>query len=272
MARDAINKLKAKYLEKNPDGSELIQIDCDGQTPNWADLQAVPLFATSRLVIIRGAGMLSGKDQEDLAVYLKDLSTTTVAVVWDQKPFKPNSPLSVRTDNAAKTMSAMPLTGVKLTNWILARAKELEMELKADQARLLVDKFEGDLWAIQSELITSRHTSVSTSKWARDVAEKPFAVFELVRAKNWRGLGKQIVSSHQSGEAIELTIGSLASAFRKYLPDSIRAKYVSNLSDIDLALKTGLIDAPDAAALLSQYLSGQSKKGVEWEELYHANS
>ena len=93
LAKEAIGKIKAKYREKNPDGAELIEIDCDGELPNWADLQAVPLFASSRLVIISGVGLLSTKDQDDLAHFLTNLPSSTVAVVWDQKPLKETSAL-----------------------------------------------------------------------------------------------------------------------------------------------------------------------------------
>ena len=56
LAREAILAIKKKYLAKNPEGVELIEIDVDTPMINWADLQAVPLFATSRLIIIRHAG------------------------------------------------------------------------------------------------------------------------------------------------------------------------------------------------------------------------
>src|SRR3989344_9087958 len=106
LAREAISKLKAKYLEKNPDGTELVSIDCTETIPNFADLRAVPLFATSRLIVIKGAGLLAIKDQDDLASYLTDLPTTTIVVLWDSKPLTAKGKLLDIAGQADKKISA----------------------------------------------------------------------------------------------------------------------------------------------------------------------
>lgn len=264
LAQEAINKLKTKYLEKNPDGTELIEIDCDGSLPNWADLKAVPLFATSRLIIIKRAGELLVAEQDSLASMLTDLPASSVVVIWDAKPFKANSSLCVITHKAAKTILAEPLVGSGLKNWIKVQATEIGFEVTPESVNELVDQYGSDLWAIQTDLKT-RQGITSISSWGKTQAEKPFILFDFVRGQRWPELKKYLIASHQSGDAIEMTIGGLAAAIRKNIShQDLKRQMTDTLSEIDIALKSGLIEAGDAVALLACYLPSMEKR-VQWE-------
>ncbi|MEK7202025.1 MAG: hypothetical protein AAB669_00620 [Patescibacteria group bacterium] len=264
LAREAINKLKAKYLEKNPDGTELVSIDCTETVPNFADLKAVPLFATSRLIIIKRAGEMLVDEQNSLASMLTDLPTSSVVVIWDAKPFKAKSPLSIQIDMAAKTISVEPLAESGLKNWIKVQATEIGFEVTPGSVNELVDQYGSDLWAIQTDLKTRQGTS-SISSWGRAQAEKPFILFDYVRGQRWPELKKHLTASHQRGDAVEMTIGGLAAAVRKNISDQkLKRKMTDILSEIDIALKSGLIEAGDAVALLACYLPDAQKR-VQWE-------
>lgn len=289
LAKEAIAKIKAKYLEKNPDGSELIEIDCSEQLPNWADLKAVPLFATSRLIIIKRAGEMIVAEQDNLASMLTDLPASSVVVIWDAKPFKAKSELWVKTNMASKTISAEPLVGSGLKNWIKTRAGELGFEATPESVNELLDQYGSDLWAIQTDL-QSRQGQITTSGWGKTQAEKPFILFDFVRGQKWPELKKHLIASHQRGEAIEMNIGSLAAAVRKNISNqTLKRKMTDTLSEIDIALKSGLIEAGDAVALLACYLSttlevnlpttlevnpstllSASEKRVQWEHTWES--
>ncbi|MEK7534970.1 MAG: hypothetical protein AAB563_01005, partial [Patescibacteria group bacterium] len=266
----AIGKLKAKYLEKNPDGVELIEIDCDSSTslraggPNWADLKTVPLFATSRLIIIKRARELLVDEQNNLASMLSDLPPSSVVVIWDGKPLKAKSPLSVQVEKATKIINAEPLAGTALRNWIKSQATEIGFEITPESINELVDQYGSDLWGIQTDLKT-RQGATSISSWGRTQTEKPFILFDYVRAKRWPELRKYLILSHQRGDAVEMTIGSLAAAVRKNISDpTLKRKMTETLSEIDIALKSGLIESGDAVALLACYLPDGQKR-VQWE-------
>lgn len=274
LAREAIFKLKGKYLEKNPDGTELIEINADDLESNftvprqrgvsWADLRTAPLFASSRLIIIKRAGQLPSVEQDNLASILTDLPPSSVVVVWDGKLLKAGSTLSVLANKAAKTISAEPLAGPALRNWVKALAAALGVEASLEWVGQLIDRYGPDLWAIQTELKT-RQGTVSISSWDRTPAEKPFALFDYVRSKRWPELRKHLIISHQRGEAVEMIIGSLAAAVRKNIADpNLKQKMTDTLSEIDIALKSGLIEPGDATALLVCYLPDGQKR-VQWE-------
>ena len=264
LAKEAISALKKRYLEKNPDGTELVEINCDGELPNWADLKAVPLFATSRLIIIKRAGELLVDEQNNLASMLTDLPTSSVVVIWDAKPFKAKSSLLVKTNTADKMISAEPLVGSALRDWVKEQATNIGFEVTPESVNELVEQYGSDLWAIQTDLKTRQGTT-SISSWGKAQAEKPFILFDFVRGQRWPELRKHLIASHQRGDAVEMTVGGLAAAVRKNVRDqTLKQKMTDTLSEIDIALKTGLIEAGDAVALLACYLpSGQ--KRVQWE-------
>lgn len=267
LAKEAISALKKRYLEKNPDGTELIEIDCDGELPNWADLKAVPLFATSRLIIIKRAGELLVDEQNNLASMLTDLPASSVVVIWDAKPFKAKSELWVKTNTASKTILVEPLVGAALNNWIKAQAGELGFAATPESVNELVDQYGSDLWAIQTDL-QSRQGQITTSVWGKIQAEKPFILFDYIRGQRWLELRKHLIVSHQRGDAIEMTIGGLAAAVRKNISDQkLKRQMTDTLSEIDIALKSGLIEAGDAVALLACYLPSAEKR-VQWEHTW----
>lgn len=309
LAHEAINKLKAKYLEKNPDGAELIEIDCgerkepnprtklSGETASgllshgavgagqsFADLQAVPLFATSRLVIIRGVGLLPIKDQDDLSVYLKDLPTTTVAVVWDQKPLlvkgalsssrsensSRGASLSLICDTATKRISVEPLTGARLNNWVESKAKEWGVTLNSAQSKELIDRFGSDLWAISTELQTLSLIGQQTATWAKSSQAENFLIFRLVRAKKWLAVSQELVAAFDRGEPFELILGSLAAAVRKDVSDKdLRTSLTDLMVDIDVAAKTGLLEPQAAINLLAYHLTQPASARVQWAVEYY---
>ncbi len=269
LAREAILAIKQKYRHKNPDGVELIEIDAEQPITSWADLKAVPLFASSRLIIIKRASELPIVEQDNLASILTDLPASSVVVVWDGQPFKAEGALSQICHKATKIISAKSLEGLALKSWLKAQAAVLGIEVTAKQIEQRIDQYGSDLWAIQTDLKT-RQGLASISVRGRAPTEKPFALFDYVRAGKWSELKKHLVASFNRGEAVEMIIGGLAAAVRKNVPDQERRRKMTDiLSEIDLALKSGLIEPGDAIALLASYLPDGQKR-VQWEQVWQS--
>jgi len=272
LAKKAIGQLKAKYREKNPSGAELLEIDAEAELPNWADLQAVPLFATSRLVVIKRAGLLTNAEQEQLANFSGNLPPTTVSVVWDSK--KPAAPLASVLEKAAKVISAEPLSETALRRFVKARAAALGLEPTLEQINHILEGASGDLWFVESEL-TYLATAGSMEQRAatKQKVEEPFIYFNLARRRAWSQAARQLLLDYQAGTPFELLLGSLAAAIRKEVTDPAHKRVlVDLLSDIDFGVKTGLLDPGEGVALLSFHLPNPGQNRVQWEEAYYANN
>lgn len=263
LAHSAINKLKAKYLEKNPDGAELIEIDETTTEPSWADLLAVPLFATSRLIIIRRLGYFSANAQQQLATVLAQVPDSTVVVAWDAREIKDQS-LQQQLATASKKISATTPRGASLVRWLVNRAKELGFELEASQLQQLEQRSCNELWELETEL--KLLATGASSEPYREASSEPFIFFNQVRRGDWTALKKELAKKVRLGEPIELLIGSLAAALRKESKDSSQAKNLAELLlDIDLGLKTGALDPDSAVALIIAHLPQPLANRVQWE-------
>jgi DNA polymerase III delta subunit len=265
LAAAAIAQIKQKYLQKN-DGAELIEIDEATPEPNWADLQAVPLFATSRLVVIRRLGLFPAATLKTLPRILAEAPPSTVVVVWDGKPI--TEPELVKTlQGAAKVIPAATLVGRARSAWLQRRAKELEVELSQEDAQSLANASIADLWWLETEL-QSRVGGQVTGGAAKNTTGEPFAFFNLIRRRDWSGVKKELARKVQLGEPIELTIGSLAAAARKELKGSEAVDVLTTLLDIDLGLKTGFLEGGSAVALMSAHLPVPAPNRVQWEQAW----
>lgn len=263
LAKTAIDQIKQRYLEKNPDGSELVEIDESVAEPNWADLQAVPLFASSRLVIVRRLGEFSVALQHTFADVLDAVPDSTIVVAWDKRTITEAS-LTERLAKAAKVMNVMTPTGASLTTWLKSRARELGLSLDSDTLQQLQEQSSRDLWTLETDL-RNRATGLAVAG-SRESASEPFVFFNLVRRQDWPAIKKELAKKIRLGEPVELIIGSLAAAIRKGINDPAQAQTLTNLlMDMDVGLKTGLLDPEAAAALLVSHLPQPNPNRVQWE-------
>lgn len=266
LASSAINQIKEKYRAKN-DGAELIEFDESSQEPNWADLQAVPLFATSRLVVIRRLGLFPAATLQALPRILGDVPTSTVVVIWDAKPINV-AELTKTLEAAAKVIPVSTPTGRARNAWLQKRAKELDVTLSPEELSDLTNATIADLWWLETEL-QSRVGGKATGDAAKSASSEPFIFFNLVRRRDWPAIKRELAVKVNEGEPIELTIGSLAAAVRKELRDEEKARSILTfLLDIDLGLKTGFLEGESAAALIGAHLPTPSANRVQWEQAW----
>ncbi|HSX41798.1 MAG TPA: hypothetical protein VLE93_00435 [Candidatus Saccharimonadales bacterium] len=271
LAKQAIDQLKAKYLAKN-DGAELIEINADETLPNFADLQAVPLFATSRLAIIKKVGVLDGATQDSLASVLGSLPPTTVAAVWDQKPLAAKSALATTLSGAAKKIVAEALDEPATRRWIRARSQELGLQLDEAVVSSLLSAGGNDLWFLETELRFLATTAGGKNDDRPRQTARPddyFVYYRLVRQKAWAKIGRQLAADFQGGTPFELLLGSLAAAVRKEAVDQPENRpVVELLGDVDFGTKTGLLEPGAAIALLAHRLSNPAGNRVHWEAMW----
>ncbi len=267
LARQAINQIKKKYLDKNPDGVELVDVDASEGSLNWADLQAVPLFAQTRLVVLRRVGQLSPTEQESLASFLNASPDSTVAVLWDEKALPAKSSLAVPVKKAAKTISALPLSGNSLKNHLVARAKARDYQLSDTELSLLISEHGSDLWA-QETAIAVLALGGQTEQRGKARPSEQFALYRAVQTGNWLAAANFIRQDIAAGQPIELLIGMIASALRKRREDAERVAITNLLADVDLGLKTGLLDEQAAAALFVSNLPKPRRNRVRWETVW----
>jgi|GEM_PF-1255992 len=271
LAKAAIDQIKDKYIAKNPTGTELVEIDggnpSTGLRINWADLRAIPLFATSRLVIVRGLAELSASSQESLASFLTHLPETTVAVIYQAAPLKADHPLTSALAQANKVITATPLVGSALKTWLKKQA--IAQQLSLDEAALeeLIGAHGSNLWALSSELATRANAGqVTVTSTQKEVEAAPFALFNYVRSGNWTAAKLQLRREARLGKPAELIFGLLAAAIRKELRAGEAKKDITDLLiDLDFGLKTGLLDGDSALALLVSHLPKPARTRVQWE-------
>lgn len=265
LAKKAINEIKAKYLEKNS-GAELIELEGADGLKNLADLQAVPLFATSRLAIIRRTADLTKDRQKDLAAFLGNLPKTTVAVVWDGGEVIPE--LQQILDSAPKKIAVKPIEGSMLKAYLKKYAIKLDFTIENELAEGLVSTFGSDLWALTGE-IDRLSLGGSKTELKKNQETEKFIYFRLVRNRSWDQVGRQLKKDLDDGVPIELTTGMLASAIRKDLTNKEEKMRLTDLLvDLDYGLKTGWLDAEAVTALLVAHLPKTNEKRVVWERAW----
>lgn len=267
LAQRSIKQIKEKYLTKNSD-AELYEVSGDSTISSWADLLAVPLFATSRLAIIRRAGLLTDDLQEGLARILSSLPSTTVVVLWDGKKLTQN--LLEVLGGSQKKISANHPSDRELLPLLRILTKEFGREpFDTEVYRELISQNGIDLWALESALFARISTGSASLEASKALEPEQFALFRLVDRKRWGDVADAVVQEYQAGKPIEMIIGAIASAIRRS-KDSVqeRLSRVEILSDLDLALKTGLIEQEDVIALLRRYLPDPTAKRLQWEQVW----
>jgi len=271
LAHQAIKKIKDQYYTKNPSGVELIELDSESAQINWADLLTVPLFAQSRVIIVKRAGRLPLAEQGLLHESLRQLPTSTIAVIWPEKALDTKGPLATFLSKPDRSVAVETPTGRSLDQWISKEANNRNVVLTNEQATELAQAFPGDLWGLTTELDHYQLSGAATSELQTALATEPFIYFRLVRAKQWSQVAEQISQDITQGLAPELILGGLGAAIRGTTMDrNEKRRLVDLLLTTDLAIKTGLAEAETALALLIATLPKTAVPSVQWEELWES--
>lgn len=143
-------EIKGKFLKSDPVGTGLSVFDFDDQARNkkmWANLMSAletpNLLAPKRLVIVQN--VISSKQEDSQKKCLEFLEKNCgrlqedadlVVLFWEGSVPKKTDALYKFLEKNAKKQSFEKLIGPKLTNWILARIKELDAKAEISKAAL----------------------------------------------------------------------------------------------------------------------------------------
>ena len=268
-ALEVINQLKNKYLEKNPDGSELTEADYPEKPMDFANLHALPLFATSRLIIIKRVEILNQKLQEKLSEYLTNLPTTTNIIIWASRLEDLDNSLQLSLSKADKKILVSPLSNLELKKWVTSRANNLSIKTNDEFVEDLMTQFGGDLWAIKTELETLAQSldTPETPKWQKIQSQDVTKLFQLMRRPDLKQTSLFIKKLADLGTPVELVIGMLTASAKK-LPNDMKMAILNLLVDIDYGVKVGFLDNSSALLLLSEHLLQPAANRLKWEEIW----
>jgi len=128
-------EIKEKFLASDTAGSGLSVFDFEQKDKKASplDVLGIPnLLAPKRLVIIKNL-ILSGteKEQEESLEYLKknkdiEGDSDLVVVFWEKEHPKKSNILYKFLEKQSKSQNFEKLAGIKLTNWVLKRIKEID--------------------------------------------------------------------------------------------------------------------------------------------------
>lgn len=271
LARAAITQIKDRYRAKHPDGVDLVEYDGEQPPLSWTDINALSLFTTTRLLIIRRAELLDATQRSALAAQLAHLPDTTIAVVWvaSEKDLSDNDPLAVALQKAAKVISSTPLEPAAVRAWLVRRASVRGYSLTKELIDGLLQEHGNDLWALDTALVTASTAIGIAGATNKTKDDQPFIYFTLARRQDWPGITCQLQRDYQRGLPIELVLGSLGAAIRKLdAKTRNRRALTSLLADLDFGLKTGLLESASVYALLIGHLPKLDQDGVQWQKVW----
>jgi len=162
-SQEKLSSLKNKYLEKNSSGTDPGVLDYgeNAGIQQFKDsLAAQGLFSSKRLIITKNAISENNPDaQKEILTLLKlqaelENDTDTVLIFFESGNPKKNGALFKYLIAHAKKQEFAPLDGLKLLQWALAYAKELNPEISFSRKALdmLISFVGNDLYLLSNEI------------------------------------------------------------------------------------------------------------------------
>lgn len=266
LAKQTVGQIKQRFRQKNPSSAE-INIYAGEESYNWADLSLSNLFGEKQLLTIYAGGRFSNEIQSELATYLPQKSSDTIVVFWDE--------VAVKNPELDSVLLASPkIIDVSLTDrGLIAKqialiANKLGVKLSKQDIGELTAIANDNLWFIDTHL--AKRSLGYYEVIAESGENERFAYYNALREKNFSKIIKCIQADYALMTPVELVIGSLNAAMKKYLIAADRRPLSEKLLGIDIAVKTGLINDKDAYAMLvilfQQRDTEKSAKRVLWEK------
>jgi DNA polymerase-3 subunit delta len=148
-----VRELRQKYVDKVGDELEYERIDVGAAgIHSLLDLVAtVPMFATSRLVVVDNLSAAKPEDDQ-LKALIASADATTVIVVIDPNPDK-RSRVYKQLSKLKGAKSYAKLSRAQLVKWLQATAQQQGVELDSAAASYLIDWAGDDQWKLYNELL-----------------------------------------------------------------------------------------------------------------------
>jgi DNA polymerase-3 subunit delta len=161
---EKLSDLKNQYLSKNSSGTDLSVLDYGEATtlqPLANIFSAQGLFSTKKLVLIKNSMMSGSTDQQkEVLNFLKknpdlEKDSDTIVIFFENGSPKKNSALYKHLLKVAKKQEFAALSGIQLSNWAIAFAKNLSDKVSFSKTALnLLLAFVGNDLNILSNEIT----------------------------------------------------------------------------------------------------------------------
>lgn len=160
---EKLSAMKNKFLEKNSSGADLGFLDYgdDKTTKNLPDaVSAQGLFSKKQLIIVKDVMMKGSLDkQKEVLEFLKsdtalEKDTDSIVIFFETGSPKKNGSLFKFLTGHSKKQEFALLSGVQLTNWALAYAKNLTPDASFSRSALnmLLAATGSDLHVLSNEL------------------------------------------------------------------------------------------------------------------------
>ena len=249
----AINRqlaaIKGKYLDKTGQDGDFSSYDLKNADINGllADLRALPMFSTSRLVFAENA-VGSKLSVEQIDGLISDLPESTNLVFVDYTPDKRTSIFKKLAGlKGAKRYDRLPAD--KLPQWVVAEAKKAGAKIDYGVARYLVEHVGADQWLLYNEIQKLSQAGAEITKQTIQSLSSPSfesTAFQLAEALIKRDLKKSLEiydGLKLQGSADQMIQGAIIYQYRTIL--------LATLDDSELlaAYKLGSYPIQKARAL-----------------------
>ena len=254
-AREAIRSLKQKFRLKHPDG-HVRQVS---EAVNWSELISFDLWQNPQLIIIEEAAQLGLKDQTALVRLIKQ-DESVIWLIWDGGELK-DQPLRKGLAAADRIINVEPLSREQLAKWLNRRIERDEID---GAALNRLSQMGNDLWFLDTELALIKLGSRSYSTLREQI--EPREIYRVARKSDSRSLAGLVKIAARTGLPAELVIAMISSALASV--SRVNRDLVELLADLDVALKSGLLDGRAALTILSSRLLELRASRIQWEELW----
>jgi DNA polymerase-3 subunit delta len=194
--------------------------ECSGGEVAGASSQ-VPMFASQRMVVLKGAGQMKASELEALASYAEDPADFTVLVIEAVK-LDARQKAVKRLLKASTAIEFATLYERDATQWVERQARRRGLSLGRDGAGYLVDALGTALGPLDMALERVQiYTGDSEAPTLEDIKAvvpdtRVRSVFELTDHLSERGFAEAAACFHRMLEQGESPIGSLAMIARQF--------------------------------------------------------
>lgn len=154
MMRREVERIRAHYVKKSggDTGLEIFDLSEKSLDELLSSVAVQPLFAASRLIIVRG--LSKNKQGTDKINQVLDMvPQSTVMIVEERQVDRRSVVFKTLSKIPAKNIKEFkPLTAGQLERWIKSEVDRLDGKIETNAVRLLVDRVGGDQWQLEQEV------------------------------------------------------------------------------------------------------------------------
>ena len=158
LSAERLEEVKIQFINKNKSNINSIVFDFDGRCSYedvYVAIRSEGLFFSKKIIIVKNFIKSAIKeDQEKLLKYLSEnnISEDMLIIFWEQGDVPKNNRLIKFFNDKFKTEKFDNLSGINLSNWIKAKAKEAGIEFEEKALTEFVSFVGDDLILVKNEI------------------------------------------------------------------------------------------------------------------------